>query len=177
MESFARTDRWRWALIAAGVLSILFGLAAMLWPGLTFSILVFLFGIYAIVFGIVELTNMLRATGTPSPWWKHLLVGVFSVAAGVAVFVWPGETALVLLYIIAAWAVAVGIVEIGAAVSLNNLFVAMEGLVLILLGLVLVAYPGAGAVALVLIIGAFAIVRGVVLLVAAARSTATPAAR
>ncbi len=164
---------WWWMPAIAGVVSILFGIAALVWPGLTLVVLTYLFGIYAVVLGIVELIGLLRAAGVQS--WAHAVVGVLSLLAGLVALFWPGETTVVLLYIIAIWAVTVGTVEIVEAFLLNRLDLALGGLVSVLFALLLFANPRAGALALILLIGVFAIVRGVILLMAARRAHATPA--
>ncbi|MBI4322034.1 MAG: HdeD family acid-resistance protein [Chloroflexi bacterium] len=176
MYPISRTQNLWWVLALAGVVSILFGLTALFWPGVTLAVFIYLFGIYAIVYGFVELGHMFRSTETTA-WWTHLLVGVLSILAGIAAFAWPGQTALMLLYIIAAWAISVGIVETVAAFFLNQLHLALGGLVSVLFGFVLLANPGVGALALIVVIGVFAIVRGIILIAASFMPSTAPAVR
>lgn len=161
-----------WVTALEGILAILFGLAALFWPGLTLMVLVALFGIYAIVYGIVEIVGMFRAIGMHTAWWPSLLIGVVSILAGIAVFTWPGITALTVLFIIAFWALAVGIFEVVAGLFQARFLLAVAGAVTIMFGFVLLANPVGGALALVMVIGAFAIVRGVLQLIEAARGPA-----
>ncbi len=175
MHPASETNRWWWALAIAGVVSILFGLAALLWPGLTLAVFIYLFGIYAIVFGITELIHMFRTSEAHSLWWTHMLVGAISILAGLAALFWPGQTTVALLYIIAIWAVSVGVVEIAGAFLLNQLYLAISGMISVLFGFLLFANPGAGALALVIVIGVFAIVRGIMLLIAAVSGPTTHA--
>ncbi|TAK33451.1 MAG: HdeD family acid-resistance protein [Chloroflexota bacterium] len=166
-----------WSLAGSGIVAILFGLAALLWPGLTLFVLVMLFAIYAIVAGILEFVAMFRAMGAGTTWWTHLVLGIVGVAAGVIAFAWPGITTFALLYIIAVWAIVQGVVEIAGSFTTGRFLLAVAGLISILFGFVLLANPLAGALALVLVIGVFAIVRGIVLLVEAVRAPAAPAMR
>lgn len=164
-------ESW-WILAVAGLFSILFGLAALFWPGLTLFVLVWLFGIYAIAYGFVELVNVFRAIGERTSWWTHLLIGLISLGAGVVVFAWPGITSLVLLFIIAFWAIGVGVSEVFAGLFQAQLGLLVAGVITSLFGFVLLANPVGGALALVFVIGIFAIVRGVLLLMAAVRAPA-----
>ncbi len=170
MEHLTGANRYWWMLGISGVVAILFGLMALLWPGLTLSVFIMLFGAYALVYGIVRLVAMFRAMGGGETWWTHLVVGLLSIAAGLFVFAYPGVTAATLVYVIAFWAIAVGIVEIVAAFLLNMLNLAITGLLSVLFGLLLVSDPSRGALALVMVIGIFAIVRGIVELILAIRA-------
>ena len=169
-------ESW-WVLAGSGIVAILFGLTALLWPGLTLFVLVTLFAAYAIVAGIVEFIAMFRAIGAGTTWWTHLLLGIAGVAAGVIAFAWPGMTTFVLLYLIATWAIVIGVIEIVGAFTTSRFWLAVTGLISVLFGFVLLANPSAGALALVMVIGAFAIVRGIVLLVEAVRAPAAPEMR
>lgn len=175
MYQITRAETW-WVLALAGIATVLFGIVAILWPGLTLAVLVWLFGAYAILYGIVELAHIVRS-GTSGSWWTHLVVGIVSILAGIAVFVWPGLTAVALVYVIAFWAITIGVVEIVGAFVVNQLYLAIAGLLAVLFGLLLLLSPGEGAVALVVVIGIFAIVRGIVQLAVAAAALTTPAVR
>lgn len=162
MELLARN--W-WALALRGVVAILFGLAAFVWPGLTLAVLVALFGAYALVDGIFALAAAVRAVQQHNRWWPLLLVGVAGIAAGVLTFFYPGITAVALLVIIAAWAIVTGIFELITAIELRRhisgeWLLGLSGIASILFGILLIAQPGAGALALVWLIGIYAIVFG-----------------
>jgi len=169
MEEAAAVSQPGWIRIVEGVVAILFGLAILFWPGITVGVLILLFGAYALVFGIVSLVRMFRAMGARQRWWIHLVLGVLSLGAGLFVLAYPGMTAVILLFVIAAWAIGVGIMEIVASVSGGGLLLAITGVISILFGFVLLANPAAGALALVLVIGVFSIVRGVITLVTSLR--------
>ncbi|HEY4386004.1 MAG TPA: DUF308 domain-containing protein, partial [Ktedonobacteraceae bacterium] len=104
----------RQGLLFRGVIAILFGILAIVWPGITLAILILLFGAYAIIDGIFDIVAAARGSAFQS---RELLLveGIVSVVAGVIALVWPGITALIFLYLLAAWAVVTGVMEIVAA--------------------------------------------------------------
>jgi uncharacterized membrane protein HdeD (DUF308 family) len=146
-----------------GVAAILFGFAAVAWPDLTVGVLVAWFGAFAIVDGGFTVGASLAGPSNDRLW--YLLGGIASIAIGVAAWVWPGLTALTLLYIIASWAVIGGTFEIMAAVALREVLtrewmLILSGVVSILFGIVLFAFPGEGALAVVTTIGIFSMILG-----------------
>lgn len=164
-------NNW-WTFVLRGILAILFGLLVFFMPGMALLTLVFLFGFYALADGLFSLAAALRWTGgaEQQPWWALLLHGILGVVAGFLALTLPGITAVVLLYIIAGWALATGIMEIVAAIRLRQQIqgewlLVLSGVLSIILGVLLALFPVAGALAVVLWIGAYAIVVGVLLLV------------
>jgi uncharacterized membrane protein HdeD (DUF308 family) len=158
-----------WALALRGLFGVLFGIAAFAWPGLTLGALVLLYGAYAFADGVFALAAALAGRTEIRPWWALLLEGVAGIGVGVLTIFWPGITALALLYLIAAWAVVTGVFEIAAAIRLRKeipgeWLLALSGVVSVLFGLALVINPGAGALAMVWLIGAYAILFGVLLI-------------
>jgi uncharacterized membrane protein HdeD (DUF308 family) len=131
--------------------------------------LVWLFGAYAFLDGLFNLISVLRRRRTQlRPWWALVLSGIAGVATGVISFVWPGITALALVYLIAAWALITGVLEIIAAVRLRKeikgeWLLALSGVFSVLLGVLLAIAPGPGAIALVWYVGTFAIFFGVLM--------------
>jgi hypothetical protein len=107
-----------WALLLRGIAAVLFGLAALFWPGLTLFVLVIFFGAFALVDGIFAIAAGIRGSGGRR--WLLLAEGVLGVLAGLVVFFWPDITALVLLYVIAAWAIFTGILKVVLAISLRR---------------------------------------------------------
>jgi uncharacterized membrane protein HdeD (DUF308 family) len=170
-----RLSRNWWALALRGLAAIVFGVLAILWPAITLVALVLLFAAYAIVDGVFALASGIRRSGDGRGTdWFMVLAGVAGIAAGVIAVALPGMTALVLVIIIAAWAIVTGIAELAIAYRLRDeirgeWLLALDGVVSIIFGLVLFFFPGAGAIALVLLIGAFAIVSGAMLLALAFR--------
>ena len=158
-------SRYWWLLALRGVAAILFGVLAFVWPGLTIGVLVLLFGVYVIVDGVTSLVVGFSQRTTNDRWWVTMLEGLVGVAAGVLTIVYPGITAVLLLYFIAAWAILTGILEITAAIRLREVIdgewaLGLSGLLSILLGVALVIFPGTGALAIVWLIGAYAIAFG-----------------
>jgi uncharacterized membrane protein HdeD (DUF308 family) len=167
MDMTALARNW-WALAIRGVAAIIFGLLALFMPGVTLAALILLFGAYAIVDGVFNLVAALRGRVEERSRWLLSLEGLVSIGAGIAAFTLPGLTALVLLYVIGAWAVITGILEIVAAIRLrdeipNEWWLVAGGVVSVIFGVLLFAAPAAGALALVLWIGIYAIVFGALL--------------
>ena len=163
-----------WALALRGLLAVLCGLLAFALPGLTLAALVILFGAYSLVDGIFALITAVRAAEAHERWWLFVLEGLAGVAAGLITFMWPGITALVLLFLIAWWAIITGIFEIAAAVRLRKEItgewaLALGGVASVIFGLVLLFRPGVGALAVIWLIGTYAVVFGLLLLLLAFR--------
>jgi len=153
-----------------GAAAVIFGLVALIWPDVTLTALVLLFGAYALVDGAFALAAAVfggRAAAGRRPWL--VLEGVAGVAAGILTFLWPDITALALLWLIAAWALLTGALEISAAIVLRReldreWLLALTGVLSIVFGILLAIRPGEGAVAVVWLIGVYAIAFGVGLL-------------
>jgi len=155
-----------WALVLRGVCAVLFGLVAFAWPGITLAVLILFYGAYALVEGVLAVAWALVGRHGGSFPWGVLLAGLAGVVVGIWTFMYPGLTALALVYLIAAWAAVRGVFEIIAAFHLrkeidNEWLLALSGLVSLGLGVLLFMAPGAGALAALWWIGAFAIVLGV----------------
>jgi len=158
-----------WAVSFRGVLGVLFGLTVFMWPGISLAALVLIYGAYAFADGVLVMLGALRGHSTDRSRWVTFLRGLLGVGAGIVTVIWPGITALALLYVIAAWAIIGGVLEIMAAVRLRRTItgewlLAVGGVVAIALGVMLMLFPGLGALALVLWVGAFAIVFGIALI-------------
>ena len=172
MEKFLKFS-W-WALALRGISAILFGLLAMIWPGLTIEVLILFFGSYAIVDGLFSSAASVIHRKHDSTWWFYLLAGLAGVAAGILTLILPGLTALALVYFIAARAVVVGLIEIYYGIALRRetrteWYYIVNGLFSIIFGGILFILPGVGALSLIIVIGAFALVIGFLLLVQAFR--------
>ena len=172
------THNW-WALAWRGVFALLVGVLVFFWPSISLVMLVMMFGAYALLDGIFALACAIeKATDKTSerkpPWWPMLLQGVVGIAAALLTFVWPGITALVLLYLIAAWAIITGIFQIVQAIRLRKeiegeWLLVLGGIASVVFGLLLEIFPGAGALAVVWLIGTYSMVFGILLLFLAFR--------
>lgn len=166
--------RYWWLLALRGVLAIIFGVLALIWPALTLFVLVLMFGAYAFVDGIFAVIAGISSREHDQRWWAAVLEGIAGIIFGVLTFFWPGMTALVLLYFIAAWALVTGVLEIWSAVRLrevidNEWAMIIGGILSIIFGVVLFLFPGAGALGLTWMIGIYAILFGILFLVLAFR--------
>ena len=163
-----------WLLVLRGIFAVLFGVVAFGWPGLTAEALVFVFGAYALANGIFTLGLAIRsASGTPGR-GTLLLLGLLGAAAGILTFVYPGNTALALLWVIAFWAIFTGIVEVAAAIQLrkvltNEWVLLLSGILSVVFGVLVIARPNAGALSILWLIGTYAILYGIMLLTIAIR--------
>jgi uncharacterized membrane protein HdeD (DUF308 family) len=169
----AAASHW-WVLALRGVIAILFGFAAIAWPGVTLAVLVMLYGIFSLADGILAFAAGIRAR-----WGGLLFAGVLGTIVGFVALIWPGITALALLFLIAAWAIVTGVLQIVAAVQLRRVItgewlLGLAGALAIAWGILLVFNPRAGALSVLWIIGAFAIAYGVVLLGLAFRLRSLP---
>lgn len=164
-----------WGMVAVrGVVAVLFGLFAIVRPGITLAALVILFGAFSLVDGLVSVWSAL-ANRRGEPHWVALLIGgIAGIVIGIVTFFMPAITAIVLLYFIAAWAIIRGVAEIVMAIELRKVLVgewllALAGVMSALFGLFLLIFPGPGALAVVLWIGVWAIVLGVIVIALAFR--------
>jgi len=159
-----------WAFVIRGIAAILFGVLCFILPGMALLSLIFLFGFYALADGVLNIVAAFRRTGSGQlPWWALLIEGIISIAAGGLAFAIPSLTAVALLMLIAAWAVATGIMEIVAAIRLRKQItgewaLVLGGLLSIAFGVLMFLFPGAGALAVVIWIGAYAIIFGILMI-------------
>lgn len=160
--------------LVRGILAILFGIATLLMPGITLIVLVALFGAYALVDGAILSVIAIKGRQGHPDWWLMLLAGLVGVVAGVVTLMWPGITAASLFYLIVAWAIATGIFEAIYAIHFRNeikgeWLLVLDGVFSVAFGILLIAQPVAGALAVVWMIGVYAIANGVMLVVLAFR--------
>lgn len=161
-------DRW-WMPVIRGVAAVLFGVLTFAMPQVSLYALVILWGAYAIVDGVFNVTAAIRGARAGRSWGWLLFEGIVSVGAGLVAFAWPGITALALLMVIAVWGVLTGIAAIAAAVRLRKVIrgewlLGVSGALSIAFGVLLVLVPSAGALAVLWMIGGYAIVAGVLLI-------------
>ena len=158
-----------WSMVVLrGVLAILFGLVALFAPRISLAALVLAWGAYAVISGLFAIMTAMRRREAGESYGGLLFEGVVSIGAGVVTFVWPHITALVLLYVIAFWGLVTGVLEIATAIRLRKVIsgewlLLLAGIASIVFGVLLLAYPGTGALAIVVWIGAYALFFGVLL--------------
>src|SRR5258705_3239699 len=141
-----------WLVALRGVAGILFGLCTLVAPGISLAALVLLYGAYAFADGLLAIVSAVRRRGAGHRWGLLLVEGLVGIAAGVLTVIWPGITALALLYLIAAWALVTGVLEIAAAIRLRKIIsdewlLALSGVASVVFAVVLMLFPGAGALA------------------------------
>jgi uncharacterized membrane protein HdeD (DUF308 family) len=155
-----------WVYAVRGIAAFVFGILALTAPGSTLAVLVLLFGTYALVDGIALLVALVRGDILArNHAWATGLMGVAGIVFGIATWLWPGITALTLLYLVAGWSITVGILQIVAAAEFRReidgeLWMALGGAISIAFGILLVAFPSSGLVSLVWLVGIWAITSG-----------------
>lgn len=159
------TRSW-WAVVLGGVAAVVFGFLAFLFPRPALAVLIALFGAFALVDGIFSIITAAEGAAHHQSWVWPALRGIAGIIVGIVTFVYPGITALALLYVIAAWAIIIGIFEIVAAVELrreitNEWLLILAGALSVLFGVVLVLIgPSAGLLTIVWLIASWAIIVG-----------------
>jgi len=168
----ALAKNW-WMLLLRGVAAIIFGVLTFAWPGMTLLTLIMFYCAFALIDGVLAIVAAITG-GAPAPRWWLAIVGLLGIATGLVVFMMPGLTALVLLYFIAGWAIATGVFQIIGAIRLrkeidDEWYLILGGVVSVLFGIGVMMAPGAGALALLWVIGIYAVVIGVIMVALAFR--------
>jgi uncharacterized membrane protein HdeD (DUF308 family) len=158
-----------WLIVMRGLAALLFGLVAIFWPGISLGVLVMIFGAYAMADGIISLLSGLRLpAGDPRRSFLYLTAGT-AIVIGLISVLWPGATIVFLLYLVAAWALLFGIIEIAGSLRLKREIgpdwpISRGGLLLVAFGLLLVLFPGAVVVVTTWVVGVIALLIGAALL-------------
>lgn len=168
----ALAKNW-WLILLRGIAAVIFGVLTFAWPGVTLLTLVMLYGAFALVDGALALVAAIMG-GQPAPRWWLALVGLLGLVAGLITLALPGITAVILLYCIAFWAIAIGVMQIVGAIRLrkeidNEWMLIASGVISVLFGLVMILSPGAGALGLLFVIGVYAVIHGIMLITLAFR--------
>jgi len=163
-------NNYRNMFLFRGIAAIVFGVLTLVWPKLTILALVVLFGIFAIISGIAVVAAALQ-NREEHGWGVFLFEGILWLLVGVVALIWPGVTALSFLYLLAAWAVITGILELVAPLSFpmsggRGVLMVLSGVISIVFGILIAVQPAAGLLAVVWLIGIYAIVFGILHLVA-----------
>lgn len=171
-ETAAR--RGWWMFLIRGLLALAVGIIAVVDPGATLAAIVLLLGSFFIVDGIFAVAKAFGVMRSDRSWWLLLLSGIVGIVAGIAVFAWPGLTALTLAYLIGFWAIVTGVAEIAAAVSLRRVIrgewlYVLFGVISVAFGFFVVFAPALGLVYLTLMIAVYGFLAGFSLIGAAFR--------
>ena len=163
----ALAKNW-WSLVIRGIAGIVLGILTFVWPGITLVALVFLFGAYALIDGVMSLVGAVRAAEAHERWGVLVLEGIVGIAAAAVTVLWPAITTIALVFVIAAWAVITGALEIGAAIHLQKAIsgewlLIVAGIASVLFGILLVIVPAIGAVVIALWVGAYAFIFGILM--------------
>jgi len=163
--------KYWWLILLRGIVAIIFGVLAFAWPGITLLTLILFYGAFALADGVLALGHAIMGGNVGSRWWLAL-VGIAGIVAGLVTFFMPGVTALVLLFFIAGWAIALGVFQIIGAIRLrkeidNEWLIGLSGALSVLFGVVLLVAPGAGILGLIWVIASYAIVFGIMLVMEA----------
>lgn len=167
----ALSRHW-WVLLVRGLAAIVFGVLALAMPLVSLTSLILLFGAYSLFDGIVGVWSALGTHREHDHWVALLLWGILGVVVGLLTFLAPGVTALALLFYIAIWAIATGSLQIVTAIRLRKeiegeLLLVIAGLASVAFGVLLMAQPAAGALAVVMLIGTYAVLFGLLLVLLA----------
>jgi uncharacterized membrane protein HdeD (DUF308 family) len=165
------TRNW-WIPLLRGVMAIIFGILAILFPGEALTALVWIFGIYALIDGIVTLYQAMTQP-SDNRWWQ-LFEGIAAIIAGIVAFVWTGLTALTIVFLIGIWAIVTGVMQIMAAWRLrqeidNEIWLGLAGVLSVIMGALFILNPFAGALATTWLIGIYSIAFGVLFIMLAFR--------
>ncbi len=163
IETFKRN--W-WIPVIRGIAAIVFGIIAFAYPGLTVATLVLFFGAWVLIDGIFRVVGAIGHRASDPEWGFHLIIGLLGIIVGLLTFHAPQITALALVIYIAAWALMIGATEISLAVKLRRevkgeWFLILMGLASVVFAVMLLWNPVPGALALVWLIGCYAIVFGI----------------
>lgn len=165
-------ERYWWIPLLRGLAAIVFGIVALTMPGITLASLILVFGAWLLIDGVFAIFHAFSGRRETPRWWMMLLEGLIAAALGIFALRSPGMAALTLLFYIAAWAIVSGVIRIVLAFALRReiqgeWWMILGGFASILFGLIMIVRPGAGALALLTIIGIWSILAGIALVMLA----------
>ncbi len=158
------SEYW-WTLTLRGVAAILFGVAAVFWPGLTIVTLLYLFGAYVLVSGIINIINGVAGVSKHTSWFLVLLLGLAELGVGVYLLRHPHVTFTTLILLIGFILIIRGVFEgvaaiVGSTSSTNRVLMVFASLVAIAAGIILLFQPASAGVAFVWLLGLYALIVG-----------------
>jgi len=162
-------SNYRTMFLFRGIVAVLFGVIALVWPKMTLSALVFVFGLFAVISGITAVVAALRHTEFPG-WGWLLAEGILGFLVGAVALIWPGITALAFIYLLAAWAILTGVFEVITPLAYpmgggRALLTVLAGVLSIIFGILIASQPSSGLLAVVWLIGVYAILFGIMYIV------------
>ena len=165
-------SRYWWATLLRGVAWVLFGLVVLAWPGMSILTLTLLFGVFVLADGVANIAAALGGRDESETWWILLLTGAAGICAALVTLISPGITAVMLLFLIAFWAIVTGFLEVVTAIELRKeidgeLWLGVGGLITIAFGVFLLARPEVGAIAVAWLIACYAMAFGAIQVVEA----------
>ncbi len=168
MDSKTVSRIW-WSLTLRGILAIFFGVVAFFFTGQTLLAMVLVFGVFAVLSGVTAIIIAVRAGEAHQRWGWLAVSGAISIVAGVISIVWPGLTALTVVYLVAIWAILSGVAEIAFAFQWPDTLahawlIGISGAVSVVFGVLLAIWPRVGALTLTWLVGVYAIIYGGLLL-------------
>jgi uncharacterized membrane protein HdeD (DUF308 family) len=168
------SNSWQ-GLAWRGAISLLFGILAALWPGITLIALMGMFAAYALIGGFAYAVSAIKNRQTNSDWWLLLLLGLMTVAAGAIALIYPNLTAVFLVLLIGATALGSGIVDVVMAIRLRKVIegealLIFNGIISVAFGVFVFFFPGPGALAMIWLISIYAVASGILLLALAWRA-------
>lgn len=168
MEEKKLAKHW-WAILIRGIVALLFAFSAFLATGFTLKLLLIFLGVYLLLDGLFAVIGALAATDHKN-WWVLLFEGIVSIIAGIFVFAWPSLSLLILVYIVAVWAIITGIFEFLASLiatwaSAGKIFLGLTGVLSVILGIVIFMYPGISITAAIWLMGIYAFLIGLSLII------------
>ncbi|HVO72173.1 MAG TPA: DUF308 domain-containing protein [Aggregatilineaceae bacterium] len=161
----AMRDYW-WLVLLRGIVAVLFGVFALVYPGVTAVSLVLAFGIFAVADGAINLGLALFGGGDSNDRFMLGLQGVLTGLLGILVLTWPDISMNTLLLAIISFAFVSGVIEIIAAFEFRDFWIGLAGLIALLFAIYAFRFPGNGALAVVVAIGIYSIIEGVILIIA-----------
>ncbi len=164
-------EKW-WVLLLRGLVSIAFAVLIWMQPAITLKAMIILFGAFALVDGVLGVWSAFSSRKDRNNWWVLMLWGLVGIGIGIITFVAPAVTALALLFYIAIWAIVTGVLEIIAAVRLRKeiqgeWLLGLAGLLSLVFGILLIMHPGAGVLAVLWLVAAYALILGVLMVILA----------
>lgn len=163
-----------WAFLIRGIIAIIFGIVAIFFPATAFLSLVLVFGIFALIDGIFSIVSVFISGAHSESWWWLVIEGAFGILIGILTIIQPAAMALAWVFVIAAWAIITGVLEIVTAIRLRKMitgegWMIVSGILSVLFGILVTFSPGSGMFAVGLIIGIYALMFGITMLMLAFR--------